>query len=1129
MEVIDNNNNIQVTEEEEKNINWQDFINSYSTKDDIPIIAQIKEAITFNDPTKIYEFIIDYRYIDKEIKKFILSLGDFNILSKIFSDEIKTVIFKENRKLYEEIRDVNIKVRLKNFLYDWDKNDFPNLIPIRSINSSMMDKFLCFRGIIRNIVTNQNNIRKQKFKCLNCNNIMVLDFNDLDRSFDGKTCTNTDCNSENLEMVKTKGGTTNVQVLTIEELANDSEKDTDSVTVTIDGNLVNQFSLGDTVIVTGNYRLDVYNDTVVNQFKKKTTDMKYYKHLSIYGGPTNGLFANSFIEANFIEKISDNNIMFNNISKEELKEIKRLSTDHKLTEKFVQSFAPDIFGYDMEKEVLIYQLIGGAGRSIDPELNKRGEIHVFFIGDSGCLVEGTKVILSNGQIIPLEEFKHFDLNKYKTKVYTGQQNEKGWGRGVGIVKNFFKFEKKPVIEVILESGKRVTGTYEHPLRTYNKEKREYEWKRLDQLKVGDKLKVTTKIDCTLKNEIPTRFNKNYRSRLDVKIPEFVNEDLAAFMGYIIGDGSIVSDKAIRYSIQQNELEFLESKLNKICYNLFGLDTHKEIRYNKSKIFNGRLINPKNNSYNYYLYSKPLVENLLFLLNRRVPDLIFKSPDRIVSTFLKWLYQADGSVFNNGRGRRGISYSSVDLDLLLDIQLILLRFGIHSRIVDKTLHIRRGESIKKFYKYIGFIDDNKNRKLKELAEDSEEFERFGKQIFEEIVSIEYKKEPQDVYDIEVEKYHSFIANGIVSHNTAKSELMMWSLGIAHRCRFIYAGNMTKVGMSGGAEQDATTGKWVLSAGSAVVADRGLLGIDELNHAPPDILKILNEIMEKQTTTITKIKSGSFNTRVAVLACANPPDGNRYNKNRTFIQNLGINISLFTRFDYIGLFRDIPNPERDPLIAQKIIKSYQKANIPIIRRELLAKYIFYAKNQTKEITFTKDAEEEIERYYTKIRTHDFNENIKNPTEQERVSITARQIETLLRFAVSRARFHLRTVVDRDDVERAEKIIDEQLKKIGVDPETGQIDASILNGAKPRSEMSRDNIFFDLLEKMAKSYDNQVSSQLFYMELRKEKQWSKEDYDDQKLERYMKKLEKQQNIIVVNDKISLTNFNVSNPRKD
>ena len=69
-------------------------------------------------------------------------------------------------------------------------------------------------------------------------------------------------------------------------------------------------------------------------------------------------------------------------TKEEIEEIEHLRTDHHLIDKMVQSFAPDIYGYDMEKEILIYQLVGGNGRSRDPTLDKRGELHVFFIGDS---------------------------------------------------------------------------------------------------------------------------------------------------------------------------------------------------------------------------------------------------------------------------------------------------------------------------------------------------------------------------------------------------------------------------------------------------------------------------------------------------------------------------------------------------------------------------------------------------------------------------------------------------------------------------------------------------------------------------------------------------------------------------
>src|SRR5437762_10786487 len=50
--------------------------------------------------------------------------------------------------------------------------------------------------------------------------------------------------------------------------------------------------------------------------------------------------------------------------------------------------------------------------------------------------------------------------------------------------------------------------------------------------------------------------------------------------------------------------------------------------------------------------------------------------------------------------------------------------------------------------------------------------------ERIVAI-YNREPADVYDIEVPRTRRFIANGIVSHNTAKSQLLQYVSRIAPR--------------------------------------------------------------------------------------------------------------------------------------------------------------------------------------------------------------------------------------------------------------------------------------------------------------------------------------------------------------
>src|SRR3989442_15986294 len=98
-------------------------------------------------------------------------------------------------------------------------------------------------------------------------------------------------------------------------------------------------------------------------------------------------------------------------------------------------------------------------------------------------------------------------------------------------------------------------------------------------------------------------------------------------------------------------------------------------------------------------NKDIVVNLRFLRQKRVPDMVLRSGNSVVSSFLTWLYEADGSVFAKGRGSRAISLKAKDIELLRDVQVLLLRFGIHSRIVGSALLIRRGEDMSRVAKHI----------------------------------------------------------------------------------------------------------------------------------------------------------------------------------------------------------------------------------------------------------------------------------------------------------------------------------------------------------------------------------------------------------------------------------------------
>ena len=71
------------------------------------------------------------------------------------------------------------------------------------------------------------------------------------------------------------------------------------------------------------------------------------------------------------------------ITEEDERQIKELSVDPKVMEKFTESIAPSIYGYEEIKQALILQLFGGVKKIRSDRTRSRGDIHVLLVGDPG--------------------------------------------------------------------------------------------------------------------------------------------------------------------------------------------------------------------------------------------------------------------------------------------------------------------------------------------------------------------------------------------------------------------------------------------------------------------------------------------------------------------------------------------------------------------------------------------------------------------------------------------------------------------------------------------------------------------------------------------------------------------------
>ncbi len=317
-------------------------------------------------------------------------------------------------------------------------------------------------------------------------------------------------------------------------------------------------------------------------------------------------------------------------------------------------------------------------------------------------------------------------------------------------------------------------------------------------------------------------------------------------------------------------------------------------------------------------------------------------------------------------------------------------------------------------------------------------------------------------------------------TAKSEMLKFCARIAPRGLYTSGRGSTAAGLTAAVVRDKT-GIMMLEAGAVVLGDQGLVCIDEFDKMKPEDRSALHEVMEQQSASIAKGGIvATLNARTSILAAANPMYG-KYDPFKNITENVNLPIPLLTRFDLIFVVRDIPTKERDERIARHIIDLHTPQgadNRSIIDVDILTKYLAYAKRANP--TLTKEAEEKILDYYLQMR---------NVESEEMITVTPRQLEGIIRLSTARARLLMKDRVEEEDAERAIFLIQSMLQDAGVDVNTGQVDLGVLQG-KPRSEVSKMQLFMDVLKSLEGDNKVPVEEKAFVKELEKTEKFTEEE---------------------------------------
>jgi DNA replication licensing factor MCM5 len=154
-------------------------------------------------------------------------------------------------------------------------------------------------------------------------------------------------------------------------------------------------------------------------------------------------------------------------------------------------------------------------------------------------------------------------------------------------------------------------------------------------------------------------------------------------------------------------------------------------------------------------------------------------------------------------------------------------------------------------------------------------------------------------------------------TAKSQLLKFVEKCSPIAIYTSGKGSSAAGLTASVQRDTTTREFYLEGGAMVLADGGVVCIDEFDKMRDEDRVAIHEAMEQQTISIAKAGITTIlNARTSVLAAANPIFG-RYDDLKSPGENIDFQTTILSRFDMIFIVRDDHDRNRDERIAKYVM--------------------------------------------------------------------------------------------------------------------------------------------------------------------------------------------------------------------
>ncbi len=330
--------------------------------------------------------------------------------------------------------------------------------------------------------------------------------------------------------------------------------------------------------------------------------------------------------------------------------------------------------------------------------------HVVFIvgkrGSGKCLDGNCLITLNDGSLSKIKDLENDNRN-----LFSLDQDLK---IKESIKTNFYKRTVSKLLQIKLRTGKIIRLTPEHPLLTVKG------WLPAEKLHLGARIATPRKVEV---------FGNKPLRECEIKL-----------LAYLITEGHLGNNFVLFSNTDEKIIDDFKYAVTDFDPNLrinpHGQKANFRVSQIKKQMISCSSRNEKGQFINNPKWDHSSIRNWLESLNlygklsldKFIPETLFTVPKYQLSLFLNRLFSCDGTIYEKS-GHWFVSYCSSSNQLISQVQHLLLRFGIVSKIRKKCIRQKffsneleiYGEGVQQFLQEIGFYGEKEKRAVRAIAE------------------------------------------------------------------------------------------------------------------------------------------------------------------------------------------------------------------------------------------------------------------------------------------------------------------------------------------------------------------------------------------------------------------------------